>query len=147
MLGPEQVLAPSLQGGRSPRQRQLLTPWGERSAVRRPNTLPWPGSVPPPAPTRVFAEPIPAAVLTADGQTVRITDRGIISGEPARLRTRVGAEPLVIEAWAGPWPIDERWWDARTAVRYDRFQIVDSDGVAWLLLCLDGEWAAEARYD
>ncbi|WKK71265.1 hypothetical protein Q0F99_17635 [Rathayibacter oskolensis] len=47
----------------------------------------------------------------------------------------------------GPWPIDERWWDARTAVRYDRFQVVDSGGVAWLLLCLDGEWAAEARYD
>ena len=50
MLGPEQVLAPSLQGGRSPRQRQRLTPWGERIENRRPNTLPWPGRIPPPAP-------------------------------------------------------------------------------------------------
>ena len=35
----------------------------------------------------------------------------------------------------------------QTAVRYDRFQVVDAAGVAWLLLCLDGVWAAEARYD
>ena len=30
MLGPEEVLAPALQGGRSPRDRQQLSPWGER---------------------------------------------------------------------------------------------------------------------
>ena len=147
MLGPEQVLAPSLQGGRSPQQRQLLTPWGERSAVRRPNTLPWPGSVPPPAPTRVFAEPIPAAVLTADGQTVRITSRGLIVGEPGRLRTRVGAEPVVIEAWAGPWPIDELWWDPTAARQVARFQLVAVDGSAWLMLVEHDQWWVEARYE
>ena len=141
----EEVLAPSLQGGRSPRQRQLLTPWG--SAVPDVlNTLPWPGSIPPPAPTRVFAEPVPASA-TADGQTVRITERGLVSGEPGRLRTRIGAEPLVIEAWAGPWPIDELWWDPTAARQVARFQLVAVDGSAWLMVVEHDQWWVEARYE
>jgi protein ImuB len=147
MLGPEEVLSPSLQGGRSPRQRQLLTPWGERVAGRRGPTLPWPGSIPPPAPSRVFPEPVPAAVLTRDGQVVRINSRGLISGDPGRLRTSAATEPLVIEAWAGPWPIDELWWDAGAARQVARFQLVAVDGSAWLLIVENDQWWVEARYE
>ncbi len=147
MLGPEQVLAPSLQGGRSPGQRQLLTPWGERGDARRQHTLPWPGSIPPPAPSRIFTEPVPVGVLTDDGQPVRITSRGLISGDPARLRIHTSREPLVIEAWAGPWPIDELWWDEGAARQVARFQLVAVDGSAWLLVVEGDQWWVEARYD
>ena len=50
-----------------------------------------------------------------------------------------------VRAWAGPWPVDERWWDRRARRRVHRFQVVDDDGCAWLLV-LDGEgWWAEAQ--
>ena len=147
MLGPEQVLSPSLQGGRNPRQRQVLTPWGERGTRHRAADLPWPGSIPPPAPARVFPEPRPAAVFSTDGCAVGITDRGAITGEPARLRTDDSAEPLVIEAWAGPWPIDELWWEPTGARRVARFQMVAVDGSAWLLVVEGDQWWTEARYE
>jgi len=147
MLGPEQVLSPSLQGGRNPRQCQVLTPWGERGTRHRATDLPWPGSIPPPAPTRVFPEPRPAAVFSADGCSVKITDRGAITGEPARLRTDDSADPLVIEAWAGPWPIDELWWEPTGARRVARLQMVTVDGSAWLLLVEGDQWWTEARYE
>jgi protein ImuB len=147
MLGPEEVLSPSLQGGRNPRQRQMLTPWGERGTRHRAADLPWPGSIPPPAPARVFPEPRPAAVFSADGCAVGITDRGAITGEPARLRTDESADPLVIEAWAGPWPIDELWWEPTGARRVARFQMVAIDGSAWLLVVEGDQWWTEARYE
>ncbi len=162
MLGPEQVLVASLQGGRSPRDRQALTPWGERPGDHRPAGLPWPGSLPPPAPTRVLPEPLPAVVLSAEGMPVRLTGRGAVSGEPARVRVgrptdrrtgtpttggASGAVELLVDAWAGPWPIDELWWDPQAARQVARFQVVAVDGTAWLLLVEDGQWWVEARYE
>jgi protein ImuB len=147
MLGPEQVLSPSLQGGRNPRQRQVLTPWGERGTRHRAADLPWPGSIPPPAPARVFPEPRPAAVFSTDGCAVGITDRGAITGEPARLLTDDSADPLVIEAWAGPWPIDELWWEPTGGRRVARFQMAAVDGSAWLLVVEGDQWWTEARYE
>jgi protein ImuB len=146
MLGPEEVLAPALQGGRSPRDRQQLSPWGERRTARRDPQLPWPGSIPPPAPARVFAEPRPALMLDADRKTVAVDARGLLSAPPAMVGVD-GAAPLQIEAWAGPWPIDELWWDPARARQVARFQVVGVDGSAWLMVVEDGRWWAEARYD
>ena len=152
LLGPEQVLAPSLQGGRSPSSRHALTPWGERVARQRPAGLPWPGSIPPPAPARVFAEPRPASVLSGEGQPVRVSTRGAISAEPARLRlpdvsTELAVVELAVDAWAGPWPIDELWWDPQAARAVARFQFVAVDGSAWLLIVEHDQWWVEAQYD
>jgi protein ImuB len=146
MLGPEEVLAPALQGGRSPRDRQQLSPWGERRTGSRDPQLPWPGSIPPPAPARVFAEPRPALMLDADRKTVAVDARGLLSAPPAMVGVD-GAAPLRIEAWAGPWPIDELWWDPARARQVARFQVVGVDGSAWLMVVEDGRWWAEARYD
>ena len=54
---------------------------------------------------------------------------------------------LGVQAWAGPWPIDELWWDPDGARQVARFQLVGVDGSAWLLLVEQGEWWTEARYD
>ncbi len=147
MLGPEEVLAPAVQGGRGPRQRQSLTPWGERAATSRPAGLPWPGSIPPPAPARVFPEPQPALVTGTDGRPVAVTDRGLVTGEPALFSVERMSTPTRVQAWAGPWPIDELWWDPTQARRVARFQVVGVDGSAWLLVVEDGCWWCEARYD
>jgi protein ImuB len=147
MLGPEEVLAPAVQGGRSPRQRQALTPWGDRARTPRPTGLPWPGSIPPPAPARVFAEPQPALVTGTDGRPVAVTSRGLVTGDPVLFSVDRLSAPTRVQAWAGPWPIDELWWDPGQARRVARFQVVGVDGSAWLLVVEDGQWWCEARYD
>lgn len=147
MLGPEEVLAPAVQGGRSPRQRQALTPWGDRAATARPAGLPWPGSIPPPAPARVFPEPQPAMVTGADGRPVAVTSRGLVTGDPVQFSVQRMTVPTRVQAWAGPWPIDELWWDPAQARQVARFQLVGVDGSAWLLVVKDGSWWCEARYD
>jgi protein ImuB len=147
MLGPEEVLAPAVQGGRSPRQRQLLTPWGDRAATARPTALPWPGSIPPPAPARVFPQPHAALVTGADGRPVAVTSRGLVTGDPVLFTVDQMSPPTRVQAWAGPWPIDELWWDPVQARQVARFQVVGVDGSAWLLVVENGRWWCEARYD
>jgi len=146
MLGHEAVVAPVLQGGRSPADRQAFVPWGDRVAVARDRSLPWPGSIPPPAPARVFAEPWQAAVLDAAGRPVVVLDRGGVSGDPARYRPGPGEPWQPVSAWAGPWPVVELWWE-EPGRHLARFQLVGVDGRAWLAACEAGRWMTEAAYD
>ncbi len=147
LAGPEAVQALRVQGGRGPGDRVHATAWGERAEVARPAERPWPGQIPAPAPATVFVEPPAAAVASAEGQRVALTSRGAVSAVPARFRAS-SAEPWQqVAAWAGPWPVDEHWWDEASARRIARFQVVGVDGRAWLLV-LDGDtWFTEARYD
>jgi protein ImuB len=53
-----------------------------------------------------------------------------------------------IAAWAGPWPIDERMWDATRQRHACRFQAVDTEQRAWLLVLDEGgSWWIEGAYD
>ena len=36
----------------------------------------------------------------------------------------IGDTVYDVAAWAGPWPLEERWWDARRARRAVRLQVV-----------------------
>ncbi|MFT4081355.1 MAG: DNA polymerase Y family protein [Nocardioides sp.] len=158
MLGPDAVVAPMLQGGRSPGDRQAVRSWGAlrpggpgEGGLRDP-ALPWPGSIPPPAPARVLAEPWPAEVADASGRPVVVRVRGGVSGEPSRFRTAPGERWQPVAAWAGPWPVTEQWWEPGGGRRIARFQLVGVDGRAWLLRYdCDGPggpaWATEAAYD
>jgi protein ImuB len=145
MLGQEAVVAPVLQGGRSPADRQALVPWGEKAPALRPRTLPWPGSIPAPAPARVFPTPWEAGVLDAAGRSVTVLERGAMTGEPARFRPGAGEGWQPVAAWAGPWPVDERWWEGGRPML--RFQMVGVDGRAWLVTFDGTAWVTEAAYD
>ncbi len=148
MLGYDAVRIPIRQGGRAPADRQLLVPWGERPTGLRPPDQPWPGQIPPPAPTRVFAEPWATSVMTGDGRPVVLTDRGTVSGEPARFHTGAAHGWQRVASWAGPWPIDEQWWlEGGGAPRAARFQLVGADGHAWLVRCDAEQWWTEAAYE
>ncbi|RYB95612.1 DNA polymerase Y family protein [Nocardioides oleivorans] len=147
MVGFDAVRRPVLQGGRSPAARQELVPWGERAVDLRPVDRPWPGRVPGPAPVRVFASPPVAEVVDDAGRDVRLTDRGIVTGEPRRFRVGAGVLPWQpVTAWAGPWPTDEGWWAGGTGITA-RFQVVGADGRAWLLVRAPEGWTLEAAYD
>ena len=150
LRGHESVLTGVLAGGRSPAERIHLVPWGDpREAPRDPDP-PWPGRVPPPAPATVHAAPLAAEVVDADGSAVVVTGRASVSAPPHRLSVG-GNRWGTVSGWAGPWPVDERWWDPPAHRRRARFQIeVDggSDGAQVHLLAVEGgRWSVEATYD
>lgn len=147
MLGYDAVVVPVRQGGRAPADRQALVPWGERPTGLRAPDLPWPGAVPSPAPSRVFTEPWATAVVGPTGQPVAVTERGVLTCVPTRFHTGSGPGWQVIDAWAGPWPVDEQWWEDGRRGMVARFQIVGVDGRAWLMRCDGGQWWTEASYD
>lgn len=151
MLGHEAVVRPVLQGGRSPRDRQAFVAWGERPAGLRPRSIdggpPWPGSIPPPAPSRVLADPWAAEVVGPAGRPVAVDDRGTVTCAPERFRAEPSGGWQPVAAWAGPWPIEELWWEASGPRLVARFQVVGVDGRAWLLTCDEGVWWTEAVYD
>jgi protein ImuB len=147
LVGHEGVLSAGVQGGRSPADRQLLKPWGERSRRVRPLAEPWPGRMPEPAPAVVFRIPPQALVIGEEGRPVAVDARGAITCRPSKFRPSPQTNWLPVASWAGPWPVDEHWWDEANAKRVARFQIVGVDGSAWLLSVTDGHWVTEAKYD
>lgn len=155
ILGHDGVLTPMVGGGRMLADRQVLVPWGDRPPAEAlaSRERPWPGRLPAPLPSSVFSPPRPAVVVDPAGNPVIVDERGGFTGPPARLaiQQRDGqgrdGQLLSVTAWTGPWPVDERWWDARAARRLNRFQVIDETGCAWLLLQEGERWLAEARYD
>jgi len=146
MIGPEGVEAQQVQGGRSPAERRLASVWGERAVAERRADAPWPASIPAPAPATVFREPHAAKVVGAEGHVVAVNDRGgLLGGAPERVL--IDQQWHAVAAWAGPWPVDERWWDEANARRVARFQVVGVDGSAWLMSVDSGQWWLEAVYD
>ena len=146
LLGPEAVQVPLLSGGRGPAERITLTPLGDELVPHADPRQPWPGQLPEPSPTVLLDDPV--EVLDAQGNPVRITSRGLFSADPARLvaSNRDG----VLRWWAGPWPVDERWWDSGQATgRTARVQVlVDGDPGQALLLCYRrSRWYLEGVYE
>lgn len=154
MLGHGAVVTAAVGGGRTLLDRQNLVAWGDpissakvaKTGTAKTSTEPWPGQLPNPSPSTVFTAALPAIVIDCDGLAVDLDERGVLSGMPAQFSTN-GRTLLAVSAWAGPWTIDERWWDAANARRASRFQVVDDAGDAWLLVLENSRWWAEARYD
>lgn len=145
MLGHGAVLMPGIGGGRSLADRQQLVAWGDRPVGGRSVAPPWPGHLPQPLPGTVFSPRHAVHVFSAAGETISVDDRGTLSAPPARFSAS-GTEVRQLMAWAGPWPLAERWW-SDAATRSFRFQAVDNTGCAWLLVLDGAGWWAEARYD
>ncbi|HET8659013.1 MAG TPA: DNA polymerase Y family protein [Micromonosporaceae bacterium] len=172
ILGPEAVVTAVLTGGRSPGDQVRLVRWGDdRGAgqsdrgdgrsdrgdgqggdrghgarTRAGRSAPWPGRLPGPAPAVVLPEPLPAVVGDEAGGVVGVNGRLAVSAPPAWVSVDRAA-PVEVVAWAGPWPVDERWWAAAQARRGARFQLCLADGRALLMLLSAGHWVVEAIYD
>ncbi len=146
LLGPEAAVTAVLQGGRDYYEQVVLVPWGEPRAPLRPvDGPPWPGRLPGMAPAIVHHPPLPAQLTDRDGGPVSVGRRGGASAPPACLVIGQG-KPLVVNAWAGPWPLEERWWDGGGR-RRARLQVCTADGAAHLLACEKQRWWVEATYD
>ncbi len=141
--GPRGAGASSTAG---PRGAGASSTAGPRGAGASNPAPPWPGRLGAPAPAEVLAGPEPLVVLDADGERVGVSGRAHFSAPPAVLR-RADGRTSAITAWAGPWPLDERWWDLRARRRQARFQLVLDDGTAHLCAVEGGRWQREATYD
>ena len=53
---------------------------------------------------------------------------------------------MAVTGWAGPWPLDERWWEPTAHRRLARFQVVTADGAAHLVLAEHRAWWVAATY-
>jgi protein ImuB len=147
MLGHTAVATFTIGGGRLLADRQVLVPWGDREQTERPADRPWPGALAGLPPATVFPARLPCAVLTPAGASIAVDDRGALSGPPARFTAPGSSRSQNVRSWAGPWPLDERWWDVDAARMLHRFQLVTEVGEAWLVLLEAGSCWAEARYD
>ena len=105
---------------------------------------PWPGRLGGPAPAVVYAGEPGAAMWDAGGQPVEVNGRGLLSSPPSTVSIAGGA-PKEVAAWAGPWPLEERWWD-RGGRRRARVQVLLDNGEAHLLSRESGQWWVEATY-
>jgi len=146
MLGHGAVTRPVLAGGRGPAEQVTLVPFGDAQDPALPADRPWPGRIPAPGPATVCQNPLPAQITDGSGSPVTVTGRAQVSAPPARVSVD-GGPWLEITAWAGPWPVAERWWRPRLARRRARFQLVTGNGTAWLAVVQDGRWLIEAKYD
>ncbi|MEX2587920.1 MAG: DNA polymerase Y family protein [Actinomycetota bacterium] len=151
LLEPESVVVAEFKGGRGPAERYQLVPAGSVDLLSRsvvPQCLeeaPWPGAIPAPSPALVFADRAVIRVLDASGVAVRVLDDRLTL-QPADLVFDEGRR-LRVTGWAGPWPVNERWWDTSVHRRLSRLQVVCWDGSAHLLAFEQDRWWLEASYD
>ena len=152
LLGHGSVLTPVLDGGRDPGQRTRLVPWGDEPVPVRSPEQPWPGSLPAPAPAVLLDPPRPAQLLDAARRPVTVTDRGAMPSPPALFAMDGAGALAAVTGWAGPWPVDERWWSPDAVGRVVRCQIVDVRGRAYLVTGTmpandPPRWQVDAIYD
>jgi protein ImuB len=175
LIGPDTVRVPVPTGGRGASPIDLI-PWGDDTTsgpTTRPTSRPaprpasrptssttvastgtrpgsWSGRLPAPLPSIVFDMALPAQVLDTARQSVRISGRGALSAPPAYVTVAMGgaagAKLEAVTSWAGPWPVEERWWDPATATRRCRLQLVTESHAVYLVAVEAGSWWCEATW-
>jgi protein ImuB len=73
-----------------------------------------------------------------------VSGRGVVSAPPSSVT--ISGRRRRVERWAGPWPIDERWWDSTRARRSARFQVLTDDGALFLVAVERQQWLLLAEY-
>ncbi|MFI6870066.1 DNA polymerase Y family protein [Nocardia sp. NPDC050406] len=147
LLGGESVRVGVLSGGRGPAERITMVTLGEELVPAADPAKPWPGRLPEPAPTVILANRPQVRLEAADGTPVWVTDRGLFTAEPLHLHW--GSRSWRLTGWAGPWPLDDRWWTHQLPHGYAaRAQVLlDGDHRALLLLAYDKAWHVEGLYE
>jgi protein ImuB len=145
LLGGDAVQVGVLSGGRGPGERVVLVPVGDEAVPASDPSAPWPGRLPPPAPAMVLHEPPVVTLDDESGAPVTVTERGVLDGRPARLRW--GSRSWTVIGWAGPWPVDEYWWDPASARHVARLQVLLDGSRALLVIYGADGWRVEGVYD
>lgn len=158
LLGGDSVQIGVRSGGRGPAEQVTIRAWGDQLLPSADPLAPWPGRLPAPAPSVLIPELERESVDLLDGvgHPVLVTARGMFTAEPRALRW--GKSVWRVDQWAGPWPVDEGWWDPVAGLRAARAQVLPVSGregaraeeepaaPALLLICRGGAWRVEGVY-
>ena len=112
----------------------------------------WRGALPNPSPSVVYSEPIQVQINDQFGKLLSVSARHELSASPVVVI--IGTTHYKVNSWAGPWPVEERWWDSARSRRLVRLQLVcekiTADSVPQILAMLaileHGEWTVAAIY-
>lgn len=110
----------------------------------------WRGALPAPSPSVVHTDPPCVTVTDTRGADITVTGRHELSTAPAHVV--IGRHAFTVLSHAGPWPVEERWWDPARRRRMARVQVLvreERTGTQRvLLLGLENrQWSLLARYD
>ena len=151
-LGIDAVVQPRFVGGRGVAERIQLIAFGEAASPVEEKL--WPGAIPAPLPARLgggIDHPASSIMLLdATGHPIQVTAEALLSSEPYALVW--GDKKYLVTGWAGPWPVDEGWWEsAAHQRRVARLQLVGNAQVegavsGWLLVWSRRRWRVEAVY-
>ena len=161
LLGSSSVQRVKWQGGRDLQDNYQLV---AASQIQASNLAPeilmsattqqskWRGSLPTPSPSVVYSDLVVVQVTDKDKNLLRVSARHELSAEPAYLL--INKTCCKIISWAGPWPVEEKWWDITRSRRLVRLQVVvekilpdGSSQIQALLVALEhGEWSIAAIY-
>ena len=151
MLGPSSVTIPERRGARGPVEQVEKVPLPlvdlsepERSVCAPCAEAPWPGRLPSPSPSVVHRDPQCVHVVYG-GRPVGVSGRGELTDPPEEVC--FAGRCRAITNWAGPWLVDERWWEPGRHRRVARLQGVLEDDSAHILILEGGRWFIEATYD
>lgn len=149
LAGERAVRVPTWAGGRLPNERYRFVPATSVDLHDPTERLargegPWPGATPPPSPAVVPPDPPAVDLIDEGGEPVRVSGRGELSAAPAELVT-AGVRRRVV-AWAGPWPVEQRWWSPERSRRVARLQLVTEGGVAYQVGVDRQQWAILGVY-
>jgi len=148
LVGVDNVQIAEWKGGREPDDMIRLLPASTVDLHDRQlhmfDERPWPGKIPAPSPVELFSRQ-PVHVVDVNGDPIAVSGRGDVSATPARVSRNTRQWRQVV-AWAGPWLLDERWWDADRARRRARFQLIDDEGEAILAYIEAGKWWLAGTY-
>ncbi len=144
MMGEDEVRMVQYAGGRIPLERYRSHQWNEVVVQGNPVDAPWPGAIPDPAPAVLHPQGEPRELQGKCGHSLGVRGDGQLicsqcgDSEPGLLSGKR------IENFAGPWIVEQRWWDRPTRRAY--LQVIHEDA-ARLVYCEGGHWYEEGRYD
>ena len=142
MNGAESITVPEWRGDRDPArsfefvrsdavdlEHRAAGGTGVAGGARNMSGRDWRGALPSPSPSIVFdiaqgsrRDAPEIDVIDSVGHSIVVDARHTMSGEPVRVI--IGEHRYDVVAWAGPWPVEERWWDPRRARRAVRLQLL-----------------------
>ena len=110
--------------------------------------LPWPGALPEPSPSLLHTEALKVDLLGTCGHHLAVSGEGVLECSAgctdwhlSILRGPYG--DTAIGTFAGPWIIEQRWWDR--PVRRAYLQVVGA-GIGSLIYIENDQWKEEGRY-
>lgn len=146
-------------GARDPREAYVMRAWGEDPSSLSQASLPWPGAIPAPLPGIIHTVDVPVDILGHCRHTMGVLADGILtcsqrcSGVMPQILAKHSLRMSLphpnecrgeyVEDFAGPWIIEQTWWD--NPIRRAYMQISTGEA-AYLVYCQNGVWFEEGIY-